>query len=244
MPKAEKENTMLAKSIISAVVTACLVPSVALAQCTTAGGEATGMEYAEMVLGGESSGDWETHNKNEESTATGAFQFTYGTLQTLGYIKKEGSRTVGSDMYGPGEWQGKINWTGKDGVTSRVSFMKNKAAQVNALKKFTELNLKSINPDYSTSANGIQLTPGGVGYASHFLGDGGFKQWRSCNYQPECIPKKALESNKDFNRETLNQMLMERMAEGAGVDPSCIDASQFEGEITPVILMPWKDVGV
>ena len=177
-------------------------------------------------------------NALQESTASGAFQFTYGTLQDLGYISPN-SRPVGTDMYGPGEWEG-VTWTGLDGVNSRMEFLNNQAAQVNALSRFTEQNLSIINADYNSSANGVPLTPGGVGYASHFLGAGGFNQWASCGYQPSCLPEAALAANSSYTPETMNEMLMGRMAEGAGVDPSCIDASQFEGEIPPVVLMPWK----
>lgn len=228
---------MFAKKITVALVALSLSAQSALA-CASGGGTGTGTEYANMVLGGEGGGNWQATNILQESTASGAFQFTYGTLQELGYIAPN-SRSVGTDMYGPGEWSG-VTWTGLDGVNSRMDFLNNQAAQVNALSRFTERNLQTINADYNSRANGVPLTPGGVGYASHFLGAGGFSQWRSCGYQPSCLPEEALRANSSYTPETMNEMLMKRMAEGAGVDPSCIDAGQFEGEIPSVYLMPWR----
>lgn len=232
------DTGMLAKNLTAAVVILSLTAVQSLAQCTGDGGTGTGTEYADMVLGGEGGGNWAATNLLQESTASGAFQFTYGTLQDLGYISAD-SRSVGTDMYGPGEWEG-VTWTGLDGVNSRMDFLNNQAAQVSALARFTDNNLNIINADYGSVVNGVPLTPGGVGYASHFLGAGGFKQWASCGYQPSCLPAAALAGNQSYTPETMNEMLMGRMAEGAGVDPSCIDAGQFDGFIPPVVLMPWK----
>ena len=143
-----------------------LMPIQALAECSSDGGTGTGVEYANMVLGGEGGGNWGATNLLGESTATGAFQFTYGTLKELGYIDRS-SRSVTEEMYGAGEWKN-VKWTGLNGINSREDFLTNQKAQVNALKIFTERNLKTIKPDYSTKANGVPLTPGGVAYASHF----------------------------------------------------------------------------
>lgn len=229
---------MIAKNIASAFVLSILIPAQVVAQCASDGGTGTGDDYATMVLGGEGGGKWNVTNYLKESTASGAFQFTYGTLQDLGYITKD-SRKVGRDMYEPGEWTGDVNWTGLDGVTSRVGFLNNQKAQIAALQRFTQKNLESINADYSSTVNGIPVTPGGVGYASHFLGAGGFKQWRSCGYQPSCLPAEAIANNKSYNPQTMNDMLMGRMAEGAGVDPSCINIDNYEGEVPTVYLMEW-----
>lgn len=229
---------MFAKTILATAILAVLTPSLAMASCEAGNGTGTGDAYANMVLGGEGGGNWQATNLLGESTATGAFQFTYGTLQELGYISSD-SRSVGEDMYGAGEWEG-VTWTGLDGVNSRTDFLNNQAAQVSALSRFTENNLTTINADYSTSANGVPLTPGGVGYASHFLGAGGFNQWASCGYQPSCLPAAALAANSSYTAETMNEMLMGRLAEGAGVDPSCINPGLFEGEIPAMALMPWK----
>jgi hypothetical protein len=230
---------MVAKKLTASIVLFAMMPLQAIASCASSGGTGTGTEYADMVLGGEGGGNWQATNILQESTATGAFQFTYGTLQDLGYISPD-SRPVGTDMYGPGEWEG-VTWTGLDGVTSRMDFLNNEAAQVSALSRFTANNLDIIGADYSSSANGVPLTPGGVGYASHFLGAGGFNQWASCGYQPECLPAAALAANSSYTPETMNEMLMGRMAEGAGVDPSCIDPGSYEGFIPPVVLMPWQN---
>jgi hypothetical protein len=221
-----------------AVVLSLSIPMASYASCeATTGDDTEGDAYVNMILGGEGGGKWDVTNLLGESTATGAFQFTYGTLQDLGYISAD-SREVGTDMYGSGEWAN-VKWEGLDGVNSREDFLNNKAAQVSALARFTEKNLQSINADYSTSANGVPLTPGGVGYASHFLGAAGFKQWASCGYQSSCLPEKALASNSSYTPETMNDMLMKRLAEGAGVDPSCINPGAFEGELPPIVLMPW-----
>ncbi|KKN86212.1 hypothetical protein LCGC14_0270810 [marine sediment metagenome] len=232
---------MLAKTIAVAFTFGILIPAQVLAQCASDGGTGTGDDYATMVLGGEGGGVWNITNILQESTASGAFQFTYGTLQDLGYITHD-SRSVNTDMYGPGEWEGDVNWTGLDGVNSRMEFLNNQAAQVSALSRFTANNLDIIGADYSSSANGVPITPGGVGYASHFLGAGGFQQWSSCGYQPSCLPAAALGANSSYTPETMNDMLMGRMAEGAGVDPNCINLDNYEGEIPPIVLMPWNMV--
>jgi hypothetical protein len=231
---------MFAKNAAAAFTLWLLIPTQVLAQCASDGGTgADSNAYVDMVLGGEGGGVWNITNILQESTASGAFQFTYGTLQDLGYITHD-SRSVDRDMYGSGEWEGDITWTGLDGVNSRMGFLNNQAAQVAALSRFTANNLDIINPDYTSSANGVPLTPGGVGYASHFLGAGGFQQWRSCGYQPSCLPDAALGANSSYSPETMNEMLMGRMAEGANVDPSCISLDAYEGEIPPFVLMPWN----
>lgn len=229
---------MIAKTLALSAVLLASVPVSAFASCASDGGTGTGATYADMVLAGEGGGNWQATNLLGESTATGAYQFTYGTLQELGYISHD-SRAVGTDMYGAGEWQG-VTWTGKDGINSRTDFLNSQSAQVNALTDFTERNLAAINADYSSTANGVPVTPGGVGYAAHFLGAGGYQQWASCGHQPQCLPAAALASNSSYTPETMNDMLMGRMAEGAGVDPSCIDPSLHEGQELPgIALMPW-----
>ena len=225
---------MYMKQITTGIVVLSMMSGPVLA-CESDGGK-SGTEYADMVIGGESGGDW--HATNNESTATGAFQFTYETLRDLGYIHPD-SPPVSSSMFGTGSWENVI-WTKLDGVDSRESFMNNQAAQVNALSRFTQKNLNIINPDYTTSANGVPLTQGGVAYAAHFLGAGGFDEWRSCGYQPSCLPQAALDANSAYaTPQAMNDMLMGRMAEGGNVDPSCIDASQYEGDLPPIYLMPW-----
>jgi hypothetical protein len=232
---------MDAKNTTVAFIMCLLIPVQAMAQCDSAGGTGTGDDYATMVLGGEGGGRWDVTNLLQESTATGAFQFTYGTLQDLGYITHD-SRSVGSDMYTSAEWSGNVQWTGLDGVGSRTEFLNNQAAQVAALTRFTANNLEIIGADYSSSANGVPITPGGVGYASHFLGAGGFNEWSSCGFQPSCLPSAALGANSSYTAESMNQMLMDRMAEGAGVDPSCANMENYEGEIPAIVLMPWTRV--
>ena len=66
-------------------------------------------------------------------------------------------------------------------------------------------------------------------------------QWASCGYQPSCLPAAALAGNASYDAQSMNDMLMGRMAEGAGVDPSCIDPGSYEGFIHPVVLMPWQN---
>ena len=198
--------------------------------------DSTGNAYADMVLGGEGGGNWAA--TNGASTATGAFQFMYGTLQELGYISSD-SRSVGSDLYGDDDWSD-VTFTGQDGVWSRQDFMDNQAAQLSALDRFTQNNLNSINANYGDIVNGVPLTEGGAAYAAHFLGAGGFNQWASCGYQASCLPTNILEQNAaigDLN--DINDMLMKRLAEGAGVDPSCINTDMYDGFIPPIVLMPW-----
>lgn len=227
---------MIAKNLMAAIA-AFSIPVSGYASCISETGvPSDGTEYADMVLGGEGGGNWAA--TNDDSTATGAFQFMYGTLQELGYIS-EHSRSVGSDLYGDSSWEG-VTWTGLDGVNSRADFMNSQAVQVSALNRFTQNNLETIGADYTQSANGVPLTPGGVAYASHFLGAGGYNQWSSCGFQASCLPSNILAQNPHHGgMGGINDMLMKRLAEGAGVDPSCIDASEYPGAIPPAVLMPW-----
>lgn len=190
--------------------------------------------YNDLVLRGESGGN--QHATTQLGSATGTYQFTAATLKGLGYIS---SLPEGGVPAGDGEWQG-VSWTGQDGVRSRQDFMDNMYAQDQALARLTEQNLVSISSNIGGTANGIPVTEGGAAYAAHMMGAGGFNQWASCGYQPECLdPSQAAANNMTL--EEYQAHLMNRMAEGAEVDPSNItQEGGYEGEdLPPAALMPW-----
>lgn len=201
--------------------------------------------YADLVMGGEGGGNWSATNPG--STATGGYQFTYGTLVDLGFIKP-GQKTPGP---GAGSWSG-IEWTGKGGVYSRSDFMANRGAQDLALNDFTQRNwnLISSNTPVGTTVNGVTMTQGGALYAAHMLGPGGYNQWASCNFQASCLDAK-IASAHGWTQEEYKNHLMKRIAEGGGYDTSLIASSGGGaggmGGTTPSIetfdtkLMCWND---
>lgn len=189
--------------------------------------------YNDLVISGESGGDQRA--TTQLGSATGAYQFTYGTLRNLGYISS-GPDTVPS---GDGEWEG-VSWRGLDGVNSREDFMNSMHAQDQALSRLTQQNLDAVGHHVGGTANNIPVTEGGAAYTSHMMGAGAFNNWADCGYQPDCLdPSQAAANNMSV--EEYQQHLMERMAEGAGVDPSDITQEDgYEGEdLPPAALMPW-----
>ena len=74
---------MLAKNVAAAITIIVLIPAHVLAPCASDGGTGTDADYATMDLGGDGGGVWNITNSLQESPASGAFQFTNGTLQGL-----------------------------------------------------------------------------------------------------------------------------------------------------------------
>lgn len=173
---------------------------------------------------------------NPTSTATGSYQFLFGTLKELGYISA--GSTPGA---GEGDWAGSV-WTGKDGVYSRAEFMANEAAQANALSEFTEKNLTAIAGTYEVGqvVNGIPMTDGGAAIASHMLGAGGFKQWAASGFAAEGLDA-GIAAAHGWTQAEYRDHLMKRVAAGGCYDPADITGGSGSiGEMPLIGLMPWE----
>jgi hypothetical protein len=173
-------------------------------------------------------------------TATGAYQFTFDTLVSLGYIEKGQSLP----KFGDDPWNG-VRWTGKDGVFSRSQFLATPGAQDRAFQAFSARNWSSISSmvPVGKTVNGVPMTEGGALFAAHMMGAGGFNQWASCNFQSHCLdPKQAAANNMTL--EQYQAHLMKRVAKGGGADPGNIQIAEgMGGEVGRITyrmtLMPW-----
>ncbi len=197
--------------------------------------------YAAMVLAGEggSAGQFAT---NPSSTATGSYQFLYGTLADLGYIDTARSRRPAP---GAGSWEGVV-WNGKDGIYSRDAFMASPAAQDNALREFTQGNLDLISGTYSEGeiVNGVPMSSGGAAYATHMLGAGAFRTWAASGFSPSGLDA-GIAADHGWSRDQYNDHLMRRVAEGGCHDPGTIEGFGSSGTTTidplpEIFLMPWS----
>lgn len=220
------------------IILATLISSASLGFASVPPG--TG-NYADLVSRREGGGRIDATTRL--GSASGKYQFTYGTLKDLGFIES-GPNNVPP---GAGEWAG-VRWTGKGGVYSRQQFLNNETAQDLALGEFTQSNWNRIQSHVpvGTTVNGVQMTQGGALFAAHMLGNGGFNQWASCGFQASCLDADQASAN-NMTKEQLQAHMMRRLAEGGGYDPSVI-ASSGGGALgggTPVtpppsiVLMPW-----
>lgn len=192
--------------------------------------------YGQMIMGMEG-GSLGYAATTTLGTATGAYQFTYATLGSLGYIDLAASSLP---SFGGGEWSGVV-WTGKDGVMSRDQFLSNHAAQDRAFQEFTSKNLASVQSSWTPGqvVNGIPLTAGGVAAATHMLGAGGFNQWAASGFSAEGLDPSAAAANR-MTPEQWNEHLMKRVAKGGCFDPGDIQISaEGIGDLPEIFLMPW-----
>lgn len=180
------------------------------------------------------------HATNPKSTATGKYQFTMETLQTIGYVVQwEGKR---ERYFGDASWDG-VTWSGDDGVNSREDFMNNPAAQEKALAKLTQMNLKKVEGLWTPGqiVNGIEMTPGGVAAVTHMLGTGGFEKWAKSGFSPSGLDA-GIAGDHGWDQAKYNNHLMGRMATAGCMDPG--DIAMFGNDkiddIPEVFLMPFS----
>lgn len=222
-------------TVLAASLCLCL-PVSALGQ--TAGGLDCegGGSYSDLLKKAEGGAKlW--HATNPDSTATGAYQFTFGTLKELGFIK-----SGALPAFGEGSWAG-VEWTGKGGVYSRDDFFNNQAAQDLALSDLTTRNLETVSSDWSEGmeVDGVPMTAGGVAFATHMLGAGGFKQWAASGFTPAGLDAdRAAEHNMSLDE--YQNHFVKRLAEGGCMDPGMISSGAGNGDVGPMAevgLMPW-----
>ena len=228
-----KQTTMRKYLLISAAAL-CMVAAPALSQEGCGEGE----DYGAYIRGVES-GPQGYSATNPGSTATGAYQFTLGTLQSMGYISHYSGPI--SQYFGAGNWDGVV-WTGRDGIRSREQFMANHAAQDRALAELTQRNLRAVAGTYTPGqlVNGIPLTQGGVAAAVHMLGAGGFRRWAASGFSGSGLDP-SIAAAHNWTPEQYNQHLMNRVAGGGCMDPADIEIGDDNiAELQQNFLMPFE----
>lgn len=213
----------------SMLVTPAVLPS--MAGAVEMGADcAAGTDYAGMVRKHESGGDYGIVSSS--SSATGAYQFMFGTLKELGYV-------AGGDG-----WSNAV-WTGKGGVHSREQFLGNSTVQDAAFEEFTSKNLQAVEGKWTPgqTVNGVPLTEGGVALAVHMLGAGGFQHWASGGFSADSIMSDQAAANG--GAATMQNILMKRLADGSCTDPNNIiggsgGGSDNIGDLPAIFLMPWQ----
>ena len=227
-------KSFLSTATIALVASFVLATSASADDSANAGGQCSGdANYSDAVLNYEGGGD--PYATNPGSTATGSYQFLYGTLVDLGYINPGQS----TPPPGEGNWDG-IVWSGKDGVYSREQFMASSSAQDNALAEFTANNLNTVSNYYEPGqvVNGVPLSEGGVALATHMLGAGGFQQWADSGFSASGLDADIAAAHGWTQEEYLDH-LMGRVAAGGCYDPSMIDSSELLQDLPEIFLMPW-----
>lgn len=177
---------------------------------------------------------------NPGSTATGYYQFTIGTLQSLGYVQSWTGPV--SNLFGNSSWD-TVVWTGRDGINSREDFMNNGAAQSRAFAELTQRNLQAVSGSWTPGqvVNGVALTEGGVAAATHMLGAGGFRQWAASGFSPSGLSA-SIAAAHNWTPEQYNNHLMNRVARGGCLDPNTITSAPGSDPITQlpeIFLMPF-----
>lgn len=197
--------------------------------------------YADLVAKYEGGGKGASAT-NPDSTASGSYQFTFGTLKELGFIKSGSTPGFGEDS-----WSG-VEWTGKGGVYSRDDFFKSNAAQDLALSELTEKNLKAVEGLWEgKTVNGVPLTAGGVAFATHQLGAGGFQAWAASGFTSAGLnPTHAKGHHKGLSEaealEAYQNHFVNRLAKGGCMDPGIISSGESDiGPMAEVGLMPWDE---
>ncbi|MCE6959638.1 hypothetical protein LAZ40_11475 [Cereibacter sphaeroides] len=212
-------------------------PGTAAGECASS--TASGKDYAAYVMGIEGGAlAYQAVNPNSNATATGAYQFIFGTLQDLGYIEPGQSNPGG----GPGEWTGVV-WTKKAndmGVYSRTDFLNNPAAQDAAFQQFTSENLAAISGKWEgKSVNGTPLTAGGAAAATHMMGAGAFSKWAASGFTAAGLDPGQAAAN-GMSLEQYQNHLAGRVAGGGCFDPGdTTPAEQPVDDLPEIFLMPW-----
>lgn len=161
-------------------------------------------------------------NTNPNSTSTGTYQLTEAAMQSCGYLKETGPITNAD--YGKGEFSN-VSWTGKNGVTSRESFMQNKSAQDSCAASYANYSYQHLNSaskstiGSSIPGTGNTITQSGLVTCAYVAGSGG------CN--------NFLRTGSTGNSST-DAVLRARMSSAGPVDSSCLtgitDDTKYQGD--------------
>jgi len=88
-----------------------------------------------------------------------------------GYIK--------SSVTSNGQMSNANSWTGKDGITSKESFLANKSIQESTMVGYTKKNYTQLLSNGTVTQDTTVDEVGGLLAVSHLLGAGGAKTWRN-----------------------------------------------------------------
>jgi len=120
------------------------------------------------------------HNRKNLQGYIGYFQFGESALYDLGYFKPPYEFSSKKDSafqnsFNVNDWIG--NWTGKNGVTSKAIFLKDRTEQMKAFNQWINtlckrLNGLNVNEFYGKKVNGIELTESGAIAGAHLTGPG------------------------------------------------------------------------
>lgn len=123
--------------------------------------------FLESLAARESGGNYQAINSYGY---LGKYQMGEAALIDSGYYTKDG--TANND------WRGQ--WTGKDGISSSIDFLKNTDAQETAIRDYMSIQWKYIEhfklDEYvGKELNGITITESGLLAGAHLKGVGGLK---------------------------------------------------------------------
>lgn len=104
----------------------------------------------------------------------GKYQTGAAVLSDQGYIKRDAYA-----LYGNKAVNYPTSWTGKDGVTSRESYLTNGPVQEKIMEANLNNNYNTLLKTSALQAGDDQCTVAGMLAASHLLGAGGAKTWRN-----------------------------------------------------------------
>lgn len=181
--------------------------------------------YMEKIRQSESAGNYGA--TTDRGTATGAYQFTAGSLKNLGLVSY-----TSTPSYGAGEWDN-VTWNENAwGVSSRQDFLNNTAAQDAVMVAYTQNNWNGLNASTKSyigqSVNGMIVDESALLAGAHFLGAGGMNQFASCGFQSHCLDQAWADAN-GMTKEELAAAVRQRMMDYAGLDV----AELADGSYTP-----------
>jgi len=124
--------------------------------------------YMAQIGKSESSGNYSAEN---QLGYLGKYQMGHQALIDAGYVKS--SVTSNADLSNPN------NWTGKDGISDKSSFLSNKNIQETTMLSYTQKNYTAMLANGAITADMGSDEVGGMLATSHLLGANGAKTWRS-----------------------------------------------------------------
>lgn len=140
------------------------------------------------------------------SSAIGYYQMTRAALRDIG-LKDDAGNWVEN------EW----------GITSDDEFQCNRAANDEAMKRFTEKNWSILNDEAKDlagkSAYGVVIDAASLLAGAHFLGARGMNDFMSCGMHVTCISESVVLTNGG-DRAAIHRKLIRRMKESVGLNVS------------------------
>lgn len=108
----------------------------------------------------------------------GRYQFGAQALVDRGFISRAAYEKYGGSRGGNRVLDDPSAWTGKDGVSSKNSFLSNPSAQEKAMDELLQANYKDAEKRGAIKPGDDNANKSGILAVSHLLGVGGAKKWR------------------------------------------------------------------